>query len=106
MKLPSKVYAIQHLITKKTYIGRSAEPENRYLSHLYALRRGAHPVEDLQADFNKYGEHLAFTILDNIQNFDEREKEFQWMEKLRTYDRRYGYNYKDHGAERFKSTTN
>ena len=95
MRLPSWVYAIRHDITGKTYVGISCNPKRRLYQHLYRLRKGAHEVGDMQADYNKYGEHLTFSILEEVQTYQERNKEFKWQIRLNTLDRRYGYNYKD-----------
>ena len=91
-----KVYAIQHNNTKRIYIGSSINPEERYMSHIYSLRKGNHPVEDMQEDFNKYGENLSFYILDECHGYEERKKEYEWMRKYNTTHRGVGYNYKDH----------
>lgn len=95
MVLPRKVYAIQHNATKKIYVGSSRDVENRYKAHINALRRGDHPVEDMQSDFDKYGEDYSLYILDEIKSFTDRSKERKWMTELKTYQRDKGYNYKD-----------
>ena len=88
------VYALRHNATGKVYIGSSSCPKERYRHHLNRLRRGAHSVEDLQEDFDKHGEDFTFCILE--ETFDNRTgRERCWMAKLKTRDRRYGYNYKD-----------
>lgn len=96
MKIPRTVYAIQHNETKKIYIGSSTDVEKRYWSHIYQLRRQKHSVEDMQKDFNDYGENYSLFVLEEINSFEERNKEYEWMEKLKTHIRSIGYNYKDH----------
>ena len=98
MKIPRKVYAIQHNITSKIYVGSSAYPDERYKSHIYALRRGKHNVSDMQEDFIKHGEDYSFYILDTINSFQERGKEYEWIKKLESNNREKGYNYKDSGV--------
>lgn len=95
MRFPRKVYAIQHNITKKIYIGSSCNVESRYMNHIYSLRNGKHRVEDMQKDFDEYGENYSLFVLDEINNFEERTKEYDWMKKYNTYDRDTGYNYSD-----------
>ena len=95
MRLPRKVYAIQHNVTKKIYIGSSYDVEQRYKSHIWALRGGKHTVEDMQDDYDEYGEDYSVFILDEITNYDQRCAEYEWMRKYNSIDRRYGYNYKD-----------
>ena len=95
MKFPAYVYELKHNSTGKAYIGISHNPKQRLSNHLYALRHGSHPVEDLQADFNAHGEDISFRILEEILTKDKRGREFAWQLKLRTLERSSGYNYKD-----------
>lgn len=83
-------------MTGRMYIGSSADVETRHMNHLYALRAGKHPIEDMQKDFDEYGENFTFTVLDEIKTLDESEKEYQWMREFKSYVRGVGYNYKDH----------
>ena len=90
------VYAIRHKKTNRVYVGSSIRPDERYKSHLQRLRAGTHPVEDMQDDFNKYGEDYTFLILDKIETHEDRRKEYDWMRKYNSTNRACGYNYKDH----------
>ena len=90
-----KIYAIQHNKTKRIYIGSSIRPEERYMNHIYNLRTGKHPVEDMQEDFDKHGENYSFFILDEDMGFNERHKEYELMRKYNTTERGLGYNYKE-----------
>lgn len=95
MRLPRKVYAIQHNVTKKIYIGSSHDTDARYKSHIWALRAGKHSVDDMQDDYDEYGEDYSVFILDEITEFAQRGREYEWMRKYNSVDRKYGYNYKD-----------
>lgn len=95
MSTPKKVYAIQHNVTKRIYIGSSADVNARYWSHIHLLRTGKHNVEDMQADFDKYGEDFSLFILDEITSFTDRTVEYDWMKKYQSHIRGKGYNYKD-----------
>ena len=95
MKMPRKVYAIQHNVTKKIYIGSSYDPKKRYSAHISNLKNGKHPVEDMQKDFDEYGEDFSFSIIDEITKYDERNREYEWMQKHQSNIRGIGYNYKD-----------
>lgn len=95
MKFPRAIYAIQHNATKRIYIGSSSDVELRYWGHMYSLRSGKHPVEDMQQDFIDYGEDYSVFILDEINEWEERTKERDWMLKYKTNIRGMGYNYKD-----------
>lgn len=99
MDLPRKIYAIQHNVTKRIYIGSSKNVNQRYLNHIYILRAGKHHVEDLQRDFLEHGEDFSLFILDEINTWEERVKEYEWMRKYNTFERGIGYNYMDRGKE-------
>lgn len=77
MKIPRQVYAIQHNITKKIYIGSSSNVTDRYWNHIYRLRKGKHQNIDMQRDFDEYGENYSLFILDTISNYSERDKEYE-----------------------------
>lgn len=103
IRFPRTVYAIQHNITKRIYVGSSNDIESRYWSHMSALRNHRHNVEDMQSDFDKYGENYSLFILDEIKEFSEIRKEYEWMGILKSNIRGTGYNYKDN-AKPFKKT--
>jgi hypothetical protein len=69
-----------------------------------SLHTGKHPVEDMQSDFDKYGEDFTLLILDEIHTMDEKEKEYSWMRKYNSIERGVGYNYKDHTTKRKEPT--
>lgn len=95
MKYPRKVYAIRHNVTNRVYIGSSCHIDKRFTEHINALRSHRHPVEDMQADFDRYGEDFSFTIIDHIATEADRNKEYDWMKKNQSYMRGVGYNYND-----------
>lgn len=95
MYFPRKVYAIQHNRTKKIYIGSSKDIKTRYMNHIYQLRKGSHPIEDMQSDYDKYGEDYSLFVLEELTKWNDRRKEYEWMKIYKSYDRQYGYNYKD-----------
>lgn len=96
MKFPRKVYAIRHNKTNRVYVGSSHRVDERFREHMCALRGGRHSVEDMQADFEKYGEDYSFTVIDEIATYEDRIKEYDWMKKYHSYERGLGYNYKDY----------
>lgn len=91
------IYAITNLITRRTYVGRSAAaPPHRVKQHFKDLRRKAHIVELMQEDFDKYGEEsFAYHYLDAFDDAEAKRMEVFMMKVLRSQDPRYGYNYKD-----------
>ena len=102
MKFPRKVYFIQHKTTGRIYIGSSSNPEKRYLTHMYQLKAGLHPVEDMQKDFNEYGFNFTFALIDEISDQSETSKEYQWMKIFKSYNRGVGYNYMDKATKLFQ----
>lgn len=89
------IYAIQHNETKRMYIGITRNVNRRYLNHIYALRAGKHTIEDMQSDFNKYGENYSLFILEEVKEPEEADKEYEYMKEYQSYVRGIGYNYKD-----------
>lgn len=101
MNYPLWVYALTNVVTGRTYVGITGNPSRRKSAHLSALRRKKHTVEDLQTDYDKYGDVFSFRILEYVPHRTGRNAEFAWSMELRTYEREYGYNYKDPTAHVF-----
>ncbi len=97
MDYPKIVYAIQHKITKKIYIGVTNSLENRYKAHLSLLRNNKHNSPLMQKEFNEYGCMYDVFILDEIRSYSETYKEYEWMRFYMTQDEKYGYNSQDKG---------
>lgn len=95
-KYPRIIYAIQHSVTKRIYIGSTAKTiGERYYVHITRLKNNKHSVSLMQEDFNIYGEHYDVYKLGIIESFNERHKEYEEMVKYNTLDIRYGYNQGD-----------
>ena len=97
MDYPKTVYAMQHRVTKKIYIGLTNDLQTRYKQHLSLLRNNKHHSKLMQEDYNKYGGKYDVFILDEVRNYSERHKEFDWMKYYNTKDKLYGYNVQDKG---------
>lgn len=95
MIIPRDIYMLQNTVTGKIYVGSSKDARLRAYQHMVLLRNEEHIVEDMQADYNEYGDHFKLIILDQIDSFEEKEKEYEWMWRLGTDKRERGYNYKD-----------
>jgi group I intron endonuclease len=101
MDLPAYIYLIKCSANGRLYVGRSAKPEQRWQSHLYALRKGRHEVYLMQNDFNTYGEKcFSFMPVAKINTYDERVLEKDLMRFMETFDPNKGYNYSDMVFER------
>ena len=104
------IYALQHNVTKKIYIGKTENLYQRYMFHLENLKQQKHSSKSLQEDFNKYGEDFSLYILEEIE--DPRERiifygesvakdrmaEVKWMEFYGTLEN--GYNTQDKASKR------
>lgn len=95
MEIPRHVYLIQHNVTKKSYVGSSGRLGLRISSHFSALHNHKHPVEDMQADCDNYGFDFTVKILEVIDQYSDKDKEYEWMKRFRSDEREFGYNYKD-----------
>ena len=91
---------IKHNVTGRMYIGSAFDPDVRTATHFCKLRAGKHPVEDMQDDFNKFGNHFTVSIIGEINNADENVKEFEAMDEFQSCVRGIGYNYKDPHAKK------
>jgi group I intron endonuclease len=96
------IYSIKCNETGKEYIGRTEDLKKRMISHMSLLRCGKHPVEDLQSDFNKYGDSFTVSVLDEINDFKQNKREYELIESRGTYIRENGYNYNDTVFRRWK----
>ena len=88
------VYVITHKTTNRKYVGSSRDVSRRIKNHMYKLRRGIHPVEDMQKDFYEYGENYIVEIFEQKNN-SKRDLEYELMDKYNSRIRGVGYNYKD-----------
>lgn len=95
---PRVIYMITHNVTKRMYIGSTGKFNTRIKNHLNALRSGRHSVEDMQKDFDDYGEDYTIEILDKIDSIKSFRKEYDYMEIYKSRIRGLGYNYKDNHA--------
>lgn len=90
----SGIYLIQNLKNGKGYVGSSSDIKNRFRQHKRALRKNKHHNNYLQHSYDKYGEaYFNFIQLEDVENIKElTKKELEWILKLRTNEKEYGYN--------------
>lgn len=90
------IYLLKNKITNRIYVGKSHNPEWRFKIHMSNLRGSRHSNELMQEDYNLYGEgSFKCEIVESSKSYTRTCTEGKWMLKLKTYDKRYGYNYKD-----------
>lgn len=97
MDYPKIVYAIQHKVTKKIYIGSTNNLESRFKTHISMLKNNKHNSPLMQREYNKFGGIYDVFILDRIHCYNEKHKEYEWMRYYKTQDDKYGYNSQDKG---------
>ena len=89
-----QVYMIRHNVTGRMYIGKSQNVPKRIYNHFILLQSGKHTVEDMQKDFNDYGNDFTISFLGEA-NSSNLNLEIEMMEKYHSTVRGIGYNYKD-----------
>jgi hypothetical protein len=89
----SGIYKIVCVTTGKIYVGSTKNLFNRRRGHFKDLRGNRHVNRHLQSAWNKYGaESFDFVVIELILQPFLLEREQYWLDKLRTYDRRRGFN--------------
>lgn len=88
------VYKIENTETGKVYIGSSVNIKRRLSGHLGKLGLGNHCNPYLQNSWNKHGEvAFEFSIIEKVEDKNNLiDKEQQWMDYYRCYEREHGYN--------------
>lgn len=97
---PRSIYEITHLPTGRKYVGSSTDVMKRWKKHLWELQKGIHPVEDMQRDYDQYGNEYSFAIIGRIADESEAHKEYDCMIERRSNIKGHGYNYKDRKCPR------
>ena len=92
MKRTFSIYVIRNTSNAKIYVGKAADPQQRWYGHTLQARRGdSTPVHRAM---RKYG--LSAFMMDVIAVFFDEEDCFAFeraeIARLRTCDRRFGYN--------------
>lgn len=86
------IYAIQHNVTKRIYVGSCNHADSRIKKHMNALLRGCHTNKELQGDFDKYGMEFSFYKLDEVDSEIQFKEEKRWQNALRSNEPKTGYN--------------
>lgn len=76
MRAASGIYAIQHVVSRRQYVGSSQTIKQRWSLHRSQLRRGIHHCKWLQRAWTKYGEdRFQFIVLEEalVEALLERE---------------------------------
>lgn len=96
MQYKNYVYAIRNTKTKRIYIGRTWNVQNRCRQHMTALYYHRHENELMQSDYDKYGlDSFTFSVIDVIAENTGYYKEHEWMRRFNTTDPDFGYNFRE-----------
>ncbi len=90
----SVIYTITNQITGKVYVGSAGDFASRKRVHRHHLNAGTHHAPYLQAAWKKYGEQaFVFDVVEEVaEKFWLLVREQAWMNRLRSFDRAFGYN--------------
>lgn len=110
------IYAIFNKINGKIYIGKTSQKIYRYIrkERLEKLRKGEMHNNLLQKEFKSFGEeNFSFFIIEKILNIDTSDffqkklnetlnyLEVFYIDKFKSSDRNYGYNFEIGGTDDF-----
>ena len=89
------IYAIQHNVTKKLYVGCTTR-RRRFRQHECQLKRNKHPSKAMQEDANKYGVDFTPYIIEifNGTSNDAAARESYWIRYFDSDNPDRGYNYR------------
>jgi group I intron endonuclease len=89
----SGIYKIVCIPTGKIYVGSSENLRRRWSSHKRLLKTSHHPNPYLQSAWDKYGEAaFTFEIIELVMPWSVLDREQYWLDKLKPYDRKIGFN--------------
>jgi group I intron endonuclease len=103
MNMPkSYVYKLTNKVNGKVYVGKSNNPSERLIRHFSTAKTGSdqnHKYQLIHKAIAKYGkENFVFKILEECMSEQiAYEQEMAWIEKLKSNDRKFGYNQNEGG---------
>jgi len=86
----SGIYILHNISNNKVYVGSSRNCNKRLSEHFYKLRKGIHDNRFLAEEFNE--NNFECFIVDRCPVSHLIEQEQYWMNILKSWDRRFGYN--------------
>lgn len=91
--LDKSIYAIQHNVTKRIYVGTSMDVEKRIITHISHLRRNKHVNPEFQKDYDLFGEDYSYFLLETGISYSRCfDREYEWMCMLNSNKKETGYN--------------
>lgn len=93
MEKESGVYKIEHISSRKVYIGSSKNMYRRCHRHMSELRHGKHNNQFLQRAFIKYGKNdFKVESLEKCTKEILEEREQFYIDKYKSFNEKYGFN--------------
>ena len=87
------IYCIINNKNGKRYVGQSVDVSRRIRQHFSELRKGEHPNEALQKDFNTDWHFFQVVYLEvNVPQHKLGLREKYWIDYYNTRDPKFGYN--------------
>ena len=87
------IYCIINNKNGKRYVGQSVDISRRIRQHFSELRKGEHPNEALQKDFNEDWHFFQVIYLEvNVPQHKLGLREKYWIDYYHTRDPKFGYN--------------
>ena len=97
------IYSITNKINNKTYVGQTLNFIRRKRQHLTLLRKGEHPINELQNDYIKYGENeFIFEPVIECKKEDLDYLEKIYIKELNAFKDDGGYNKNTGGKSQYK----
>jgi len=94
MASASGIYCWTHIKSGKRYIGQSLDVFVRKVDHERGLNKNKHFNDHLQSAWKKYGKNcFEFSVLEFCPKEILNWREVEWINKYKSTDRNYGYNY-------------
>jgi len=89
----SGIYLIEHVASKKVYVGSTKDLGHRRSEHFTTLESGCHKNRHLQRAFDKYGRRaFRFSVLEECDCEQLTTREQHWIDFYHSADKRHGYN--------------
>jgi len=86
------IYKILHVASGRLYVGQTETPRRRWQDHKRLATAGKLRTP-LYFAMRKYGnDAFEFSVLEECTAEDVNSRETFWITKLKTHDRKYGYN--------------
>lgn len=100
--MKSGIYLITNITNNRNYVGKSTNVNRRWSTHLTMLNNKEHHNEELQKDWDEYGEaYFTFKIIELCPEEMLSNRERHWIDMFNALDN--GYNHNQRGKKKQES---